>query len=95
MDSFLSKDKDIPLAQQNFIIKGIEFILTHNFLPFNDKIYLQMRGTAMGTRFARSYANLFMGYYESRYIQNPNPWAENIKLYRRYIDDLFFVWDGN
>lgn len=29
-----------------------------------------------------------MGHYECHYIQNLNPWAKNIKLYRRYI------WDG-
>lgn len=41
-----------------------------------------------------SYANLFIGFYEGNYIQNTHPWSSHIKLYRRYIDDLFFVWEG-
>lgn len=48
----------------------------------------------MGTRFAPSYANLFMGQYENLFIQSLHPWSKNIKGYRRYIDDLFFIWDG-
>lgn len=49
----------------------------------------------MGTRFAPSYANLFMGLFESRFIQNKHRWSSNIILYKRYIDDLIFLWDGS
>jgi len=38
----------------------IRIILTMNNLTFNDKHCLQLHGTAMGTRMARSYANLFL-----------------------------------
>lgn len=95
VDSFLSNEKNIPPAQQTFIKKGIHHILTHNYFSFNGKIYLQTRGTTMGMRFAPSYANLFMGNFEKHYIQNPNPWSEKIIVYKRYIDDLFFIWGGS
>ena len=38
----------------------IRIILTMNNFSFDDKHYLQMHGTAMGTRMAPSYANLFL-----------------------------------
>ena len=33
-------------------------------LTFDSKLYLQVKGTAMGTIFAPTYANLTMGYHE-------------------------------
>lgn len=35
-----------------------------------------------------------MGHFEGHYIQISNPWTKKIKIYKRYIDDLFFIWDG-
>ena len=42
------------------ITKIIDFILTHNYFEFNDKSYIQTHGTAMGTKMAPTYANIFM-----------------------------------
>lgn len=47
----------------------------------------------MGTRFAPSYANLYMGRYEDQYILSNHPWATSIVFYKRYIDDLVFIWN--
>ncbi|XP_033095473.1 uncharacterized protein LOC117100033 [Anneissia japonica] len=38
----------------------INYILKHNYFTFNGKYYLQTKGTAMGTKMAPSYANIFM-----------------------------------
>lgn len=58
-------------------------------LTFNGEHYLQKRGTAIGTKMAPSYANLFMHKIESGIIDSfpykPVTWM-------RYIDDIFFVW---
>ena len=40
-------------------------ILTMNNFTFNGKHYLQIHGTAMGTRMAPSYANLFLAKFET------------------------------
>ena len=40
-------------------------ILTMNNFTFNDKNYLQIHGTAMGTRMAPSYAKLFLAKFET------------------------------
>ena len=39
--------------------------ITMNNFTFNDKNYLQIHGTAMGTRMAPSYANLFLAKFET------------------------------
>lgn len=69
-------------------------ILQHNVFCFNGQLYMLNRGTAMGTRFAPSYANLYMGDYEVQYISK-HPWKSSIFLYRRYIDDLVFIWNDS
>ena len=68
-------------------------ILTLNNFQFNDTNYLQTSGVSMGTKCAPSYANLFMGYFEERYIY-PHIANKNI-LYLRYIDDIFLIWTGS
>ena len=46
----------------------------------------------MGTLCAPSYANIFMGKFELKFI---NPFIKDkTLLYLGYIDDLFFVWKG-
>lgn len=53
-----------------------------------------MNGTAMGTKFAPSFANLYMGAYEDIYIMGQHAWRDCIVKYKCYIDDLLFVWRG-
>ena len=67
----------------------IRMILTMNNFSSNDKHYLQMHGTAIRTRMAPFYANLFLAKFEtnalSRARHQPHTWW-------RYIDDIFMIW---
>ncbi|XP_050792228.1 uncharacterized protein LOC127042831 [Gopherus flavomarginatus] len=65
------------------------FILTHNYFKFDDNIYLQISGTAMGTRMAPQYANIFMADLEQRFLSSC---PLTPLLYLRYIDDIFIIW---
>ena len=47
-----------------FILESIDFILKNNTCVFDNEYFLQLQGTAMGTVFAPTYANLSMGYHE-------------------------------
>ena len=64
-------------------------ILTVNNLSFHDNHYLQIHGTAIGTKMAPSCANLFLGLFEANALENapfqPHTWL-------RYIDDIFMIW---
>ena len=56
---------------------------------FNGKVYKQKSGTAIGTKFAPAYANLFMSSLEEDMLNSceVKPW-----IWYRYIDDVFFIW---
>ena len=64
-------------------------ILTMNNFSFNNEHYLQVHGTAMGTRMAPSYANLFMGRFEQHAIANA---LHKPLIWWRFIDDIFLIW---
>ena len=67
----------------------IRLILTMNSFSFNGNYYLQIHGTAMGTRMAPSFANLFMGKLEREFLltQDVKP-----REWWRFIDDIFAIW---
>lgn len=52
----------------DFLITIAKKVLMMNAFRFQDSYYLQKRGTAMGTRMAPSYANLFMGMFETNFL---------------------------
>lgn len=66
-----------------------KFVLTQNFFLFDGRPFHQTHGTAMGTRMAPSFANLFMGNFESRFL---NTCPLKPLLWKRFIDDIFMIW---
>ena len=67
----------------------------HLIMYFADDVFRQIKGTAMGACFAPSCACLFLGLWEKEYIHNTcNPFFENLIFYCRYIDDVFFCFEG-
>ena len=70
----------------------MKLVLTKNNFSFMDKHYLQVHGTAMGTRMAPSFACIFMSELEERMLASApcRPW-----IWWRYIDDVFFIWTSD
>ena len=72
------------------LVDLLEMVLTKNNFQFNGTQYLQIGGTAMGTRVAPTYANLFMSNLEEKLISEHEL---KPKLWLRYIDDILFIWE--
>ena len=53
------------------------------------KNILQLNGTAMGTKMAPSYTNLFMGRLETQILERA---TNKPTVWWRYIDDVFTIW---
>ena len=73
------------------IVTFMKLILLLNNFVFNGLNYLQIKGCAMCTNSAPSYANVLMGKIEETFIY---PITNLHKLYLRYIDDIFIRWTG-
>lgn len=79
-----------------FILQLAEWTLNNNVFLFQNQFYKQIKGTAMGACFAPNYSNLFMGLWEETFVySNLNTFAEKIKYYGRYIDDILLIWSGS
>ena len=56
------------LTHNIYIIELLEVVLTNNHFEFSGTFYHQVSGTAIGTKLAPSYANLFMRKFEEKYV---------------------------
>ena len=74
----------------SFLCNLITLILTLNNFVFNSINFLQIQGTAMGTCMAPNYANLFMGKFETSFLES---WPFKPLVWLRYIDDIFILWN--
>ena len=77
------------LPHNSYIIETLELVLTNNHFEFNGEFYHQLSGTAMGTKLAPSYANLFMTKFEDKYVYTH---PQQPLLWKRFIDDIFLIW---
>ena len=69
----------------------IKLILMLNNFVFNGVSYLQKKGVAMGIRPAISFTNVFMGYFEDKFVYKSRWLKRFIKSLWRYIDDIFML----
>ena len=73
------------------IMKLLESVLKLNNFKFNKKHFLQIQGTAMGTRVAPTYANIFMNSFEEKYVFSIR---KRPKYWYRFIDDVWSIING-
>lgn len=72
-----------------YILKLLEITLYRNDFKFLDKTFLQIKGTAMGKKYAPSFANIYMNNWEQQALSQS---SKKPSLWKRYIDDIFFIW---
>ena len=88
LKKFLDGRRDKSVSTES-LIELAKLILKENYFELGDQIYQQILGTAIGTIFAPTYANLFMAGLESEifdiYELQPLLWL-------RFLDDIFCIW---
>ena len=83
-----------------YLIKLLKIILSLNVFEFNDTLYRQVIGTAMGSIPSVSYANIFCAKVIDNQLTKILKKYENkqhliLKFYKRFLDDLFFIFYGS
>ncbi|XP_043943178.1 cat eye syndrome critical region protein 2 homolog [Protopterus annectens] len=71
----------------------LDIILKYNFVSFENELYIQKIGVAMGSPVGSSFANLVMAYWETNHIFN-SQWSSIIFTYNRFLDDIFIILKG-
>ena len=84
--ALLKVGRDMPIDR---LVALAKIILENNYFEFDEKVFRQKLGTAIGTKFAPGFANIFMGYLEERFIGlcDLKPW-----VWWRFLDDVFMIW---
>jgi Reverse transcriptase (RNA-dependent DNA polymerase) len=73
----------------------LSLVLKNNVFSFNNNFYRQKNGTAMGTVMAPSYANCFLKAKEELGLKTwLTPSHPNVKLFKRYIDDILVIFNN-
>ena len=81
-----------PPVSTRLINQALRLILQENSFQFMEGHYLQTHGTAMGTKMAVAFANIFMAKIETEILSKAKyrPIA-----FKRFIDDVFCLWNIN
>lgn len=85
------KSNPRPNRPDGELIELLELIMKNNDFRFNNEIFLQIFGTAMGKSFAPNLANLYLIDFDKQAI---NGFRIKPSLFYRFLDDIFFVWPG-
>ena len=88
MKNFM-ENNGTPKEHSEFITKLASLVLKSNYFEFDNKIYYQKQGTAMGTKMAPNYAIIYMHWIETGFLQSIH---HKPKIWKRFIDDIFMLW---
>ena len=83
--------RDLKKIPRKDLVKMAEFVLNYNIYEFNSKAYQQKSGTAIRTKFAPSYASIYMDQVEQKFLETQ---SKKTLIWLRYIDDIFFIQEN-
>ncbi len=85
----ITRDHEVPPLNSS-LEHLLKLVLSTNNFEFDGTHYTQISGTAMGTKVAPSYANIFMAKFEHIHVY---PHHTKFLVWWRYIDDIFTIFN--
>lgn len=80
--------------ETRFIIVLLRFVLCNYYCMFESTFHQQIMGTAMGCNMVPTFAVIYMNSFEEKFVYT-HPFFQYAKLWLRYIDDVFIIWQGD
>ena len=78
-----------PVIPKDMFVKLMKSATSSVEFSFNNTMYKQTNGIAIGSPFGPALANIFVGYYEEKlFSQTQKP-----PTYFRYVNDMFAIFD--
>lgn len=88
----LMDQSKLKLLQIEFLVEGLKLAMGNNYFWAHHQFYNQVKGVAMGARYAPSVANIVLNKWEQETIYHQP--SKSLKYYKRYIDDVILLWEG-
>ncbi|CAJ0963730.1 unnamed protein product [Ranitomeya imitator] len=79
---------------RRFCTDLLNLVLREKYFMFEDTFFIQQQGTAMGSHVAPPYAIVYMSSFEQDFVYTHPLFQTHSRIWRRYIDDIFCIWDG-
>lgn len=77
-------NRDKPSAKT--LTSLLEEVLRLTNFTFNDEHFIQIKGTAMGTRVAPNFTNVYMGRFEENFVYKTE-WSNYVIIWVHFIDE--------
>jgi hypothetical protein len=90
MKDFLNEIQWEDTTKRELLLWAMHTILTQGYIYFNEQIYQQTNGAAMGSPMIPPYANCFLHMIERDLVQKHKD-SKLLLLYKRYIDDVLII----
>ena len=89
-----------PEIPTDYLVKLMRVILENNLFRFNEELWRQEVGCAMGTKPAPSYADIFMAKkIDDKIISLAQNYSRHgkspIEIFKRFLDDIFSIFKGS
>ena len=88
MKDALDNRENKLVSTEDLIIMAC-FVLQSNYFEFNGIVKQKISGTAIGTKFAPTYACIFMDKIATDFL---NTEEYLLLIWYQYTDDIFFIW---
>ena len=80
-----------PKRPDHHLIQLLKLLLQNNDFEFNEQLYLQVKGAAMGYPTSPSCADIYLEHLDDQICTT---FSDHIAFYYRFLDDINFVWTG-
>ena len=88
------KNDDLEPSMRQEILHLTRLIVTQNYFKFQDQIYLQKDGLAMGAPTSSALSENYLQCMENTKIFDILR-RSRVEGYYRYVDDIFIIYDEN
>ena len=88
---FINHNPNLNITRKE-LKKLLLFATSQTHFVFNSKFYNQIDRVVMGSPLAPVLANIFMGFHESKWLDEYN--LNKSKFYLRYVDDILAAFDN-
>ena len=95
LEDNLKENKKMNNREIDELINLTKTLLKQNYFTFDKKFFFQESGLAMGSPISGLLADIYFNHFENSYIFNNNPFQKNIIFYKRYVDDIFIIFNGS
>ena len=90
----LYNNEDVIEGINKSVFKNLLSLATQeSYFIFNDVLYKQKDGVAMGLPLGPTMANVFLSFYEVKWLEQC-PKEFKPAFYRRYVDDIFVLFES-